>query len=118
MQQNRFCGCVHDRSFRVIESESRFSVIKFGYIPETQEVPIVKKRKKLKGTVQKVIKPLSPSEPEKAQIDIQGADDLYREIRIDNEVTDDKGEKVGLKEGAEVDVIVEADSSATMKKPA
>ena len=79
---------------------------------------MVKRRKKLKGTVQKIIKPLSPSEPEKAQIDIQGADNLYREIRIDNEVVDDKGEKVRLKEGAEVDVIVEADSSATMKKPA
>jgi hypothetical protein len=28
-----------------------------------------KKRKKLKGTVQKIIQPLSPSEPEKAQIE-------------------------------------------------
>jgi predicted DNA-binding antitoxin AbrB/MazE fold protein len=79
---------------------------------------MVKKRKKLKGTVQKIIQPLSPSEPEKAQIDIQGAENLYREIRIDNEIVDDKGEKVRLKEGAAVDVIVEADSSATMKKPA
>jgi hypothetical protein len=43
---------------------------------------------------------------------------LYQEIRIDNEIVDDKGEKVRLKEGAAVDVIVEADSSATMKKPA
>lgn len=77
-----------------------------------------KKRKKLKGTVQKIIKPLSPSAPEKAQIDIKGAEDLYREIRIDNEVVDEKGEKAGLKEGAEVDVTVEADSSATTKKPA
>jgi predicted DNA-binding antitoxin AbrB/MazE fold protein len=79
---------------------------------------MVKKRKKLKGTVQKIIQPLSPSEPEKAQIDIQGAENLYQEIRIDNEIVDDKGEKVRLKEGAAVDVIVEADSSATMKKPA
>ena len=76
-----------------------------------------KKRKKLRGTVQKVIKPISPNQPEKAQIDIQGADDLYREIRIDNEITDEKGDKAQLKEGAEVDVIVEADSSATLKKP-
>ena len=49
-----------------------------------------KKRKKLRGTVQKVIKPVSPNQPEKAQIDIQGADDLYREIRIDNEITDER----------------------------
>jgi hypothetical protein len=76
-----------------------------------------KKRKKLRGTVQKIIKPVSPSEPEKAQIDIHGADDLYREIRIENEVIDEKGKKASLKEGAEVDVTVEADSSATLKKP-
>ena len=76
-----------------------------------------KRRKKLQGTVQKIIKPLDPSQTEKAQIDIQGADDLYREIRIDNEITDEKGEKAELKEGAEVEVIVEADSNATQKKP-
>jgi len=28
-----------------------------------------RKRKKLQGTVQKVIKPISPNQPEKAQID-------------------------------------------------
>ena len=44
--------------------------------------------------------------------------DLYREIRIDNELADEKGDKAQLKEGADVDVIVEADSSATVKKPA
>jgi len=57
---------------------------------------MVTKRKKLKGTVQKIIKPLSPSEPARAQIDIQGAENLYREIRIDNEVVDDKVVKVRL----------------------
>lgn len=76
-----------------------------------------RKRKKLRGTVEKIIAPLTPREPEKAQIEIHGADELYREIRIENVVTDDKGEKAKLKEGAEVDVTVEADSSATLKKP-
>ena len=76
-----------------------------------------RKRKKLQGTVQKVIKPIVPNLPEKAQIEIQGADDLYREIRIENEMTDENGAKVRLKQGAEVDVILEADSSATLKKP-
>ena len=32
-------------------------------------------------------------------------------------VTDENGEKARLKPGAKVDVIVEADSSATLKKP-
>jgi hypothetical protein len=78
---------------------------------------MTRKRKKLQGTVEKVIKPAFPSQPEKAQIDIQGADDLYREIRIENEVTGEDGKKARLKPGAEVDIIVEADSSATLKKP-
>jgi hypothetical protein len=34
-----------------------------------------RKRTKLRGTVQKVIKPAIPSQPEKAQINIQGADE-------------------------------------------
>lgn len=77
-----------------------------------------KKRKKMRGRVEKIIKPVSPTEPEKAQITIPEADDLYREVRVENVMTDEKsGEKTGLKPGAEVDVIVEADSSATMKKP-
>jgi hypothetical protein len=75
-----------------------------------------KKRKKLQGTVQKLIKPSFPGQTEKAQIDIAGGDDLYREIRIENVVTDESGEKARLKAGAEVEVIVEADSSATTKK--
>ena len=78
---------------------------------------MAKKRKKLRGTVQKVIEPVVPSQPEKAHIDIEEADDLYREVRIDNELVDEKGRKTRLKQGAEVDIIIEADSSDTLKKP-
>ena len=76
-----------------------------------------KKRKKLPATVEKVFKPAAPSEPEKAQLNIQGADELYREIRIENVVTDENGATARLRSGAKVDVIVEADSDATTKKP-
>lgn len=76
-----------------------------------------KKRKKLPGTVNKIIQPVIPNLPEKAQIDVEGAEDLYREIRIENTLTDDNGEEVRLKEGARVDVSIEADTDATMKKP-
>jgi hypothetical protein len=76
-----------------------------------------RKRKKLKGTVQKVIKPLIPGDPEKVQIEVNEADELYREIRVENELSDENGEKARLKQGAEVDVVVEADSSATLKVP-
>jgi hypothetical protein len=47
--------------------------------------------------VAKVIKSPHPSLPEKAEIDIHDADHLYREIRVDNELTDDAGEKASLK---------------------
>jgi predicted DNA-binding antitoxin AbrB/MazE fold protein len=76
-----------------------------------------KKRKKLAGTVNKIIKPVVSSESEKAQIDVEGAEDLYREIRIVNALTDEHGEEVRLKEGAQVDVSIEADTDATLKKP-
>ena len=76
-----------------------------------------KKRKKLPGTVNKIIQPVIPNLPEKAQIDVEGAEDLYREIRIENTLTDDNGEEVRLKVGAQVDVSIEADTDATLKKP-
>jgi hypothetical protein len=70
----------------------------------------------LPGTVEKIIKPLIPGESEKAQINVEGADHLYREIRIENTLTDKDGEKVGLKPGAEVEVTVEAPPEATVPK--
>jgi hypothetical protein len=63
----------------------------------------------LPGTVEKIIKPAHPSEPEKAQIAIEGADHLYREIRIENQLKDANGENVRLKEGTEVEVKVTAE---------
>jgi hypothetical protein len=68
---------------------------------------------KLPATVEKIIKPIYPSEPEKAQIAIHGADHLYREVRIDNTLIDEKGDKVRLKPGAEVEVTIEAEPEAT-----
>jgi len=70
------------------------------------------------GVVEKIIKSPYPGEPEKAQIAVEGADDLYKEIRIDNTLEDEKGNKVKLKEHAEVDVVVEADKEATIPKAA
>lgn len=70
----------------------------------------------LPATVEKIIKPFTPEEPEKAQISIEGADHLYREIRIENTLTDENGEKVKLKPGAEVQVTVEAPPEATTKE--
>ncbi|MGO8796187.1 MAG: hypothetical protein ACLQLC_15300 [Candidatus Sulfotelmatobacter sp.] len=70
----------------------------------------------LPATVEKIIKPVSPREPEKAQIAVEGADHLYREIRIENALTDENGDKVRLKEGAEVEITIEAEPAATVPK--
>jgi hypothetical protein len=70
----------------------------------------------LPGTVNKIIQSPDPSIPEKAEIAIEGADELYREIRIENTLTDEKGNEVKLKPGADVEVTVEADRKATVPK--
>jgi uncharacterized protein YfaS (alpha-2-macroglobulin family) len=68
------------------------------------------------GTVEKVIKSVDPRDPEKAQINVQGAEPLYQEIRIENRLTDENGAEVKLKEGAEVDLHVEANKNQTVPK--
>jgi hypothetical protein len=66
--------------------------------------------------VQKIIASVHPEIPEKAEISIQDCDDLYREIRIDNSLTDGTGNEVKLKPGAEVEVTIEADKKDTTPK--
>ena len=68
----------------------------------------------LPATVEKIIKSPLPGIPERAQIEIEGADHLYREIRIDNNLTDENGTEVHLKEGAKVEVTVEAKPEDTI----
>jgi hypothetical protein len=70
----------------------------------------------LPGKVEKIIKPLHPSQPEKVQIAIEGAEELYREIRVDNTLKTEDGQEVALKQGAEVEVTVEAEPEATTSK--
>lgn len=68
----------------------------------------------LPGKVERIIPSPSPKTPDKAQIAVEGADHLYREIRIENTLTDENGKTVQLKKGAEVEVTVEADKSQTV----
>ena len=67
----------------------------------------------LPGIVEKIIPPVHPTEPEKAQIAVEGADHLYREIRVDNVLVDPEGKEVALKPGAEVEVKIAADPEDT-----
>lgn len=74
---------------------------------------MAKKRKiKKKGVVQKIIK--SPIQPEQAQIEIDDAEHLYREIRVENKVEGEDGEPAKLKQGAPVEVTIEADEKDTI----
>jgi hypothetical protein len=68
------------------------------------------------GTVEKIIKPVFPGEPEKAEIAIENADPLYREIRVENALVTADGDTVVLKKGAQVDVTIEAHAKDTIKK--
>jgi hypothetical protein len=60
------------------------------------------------GTVDKIIPSLGPSRPEKAQIGMEGADHRYRVLRIENALTDEHGDDVKLRKGANVEVTVTA----------
>lgn len=87
-----------------------------------RRAPVSSKKSKasttLPGKVEKVIHPHPQSgEPEKAQIGVEGADHLYREIRVPNRLVDEKGQKVKLEEGAEVEVTIEADPVVNNSAP-
>jgi hypothetical protein len=58
------------------------------------------------GTVEKIIS--VPRRTEKAQIAVDGADRLHRDLRIENILTDEHGDDVKLKKGAHVEVTVAA----------
>jgi uncharacterized protein YfaS (alpha-2-macroglobulin family) len=60
------------------------------------------------GTVNKIIPSPRPSQPEKAQIAVDGSAQLHRHLRIENTLTDEHGDDVRLKKGARVEVTVTA----------
>jgi hypothetical protein len=64
----------------------------------------------LAGTVDKILPAIGDLQQEKAQIAVEGAEPLYREIRIDNSLHDGAGNAVSLKVGTEVEVTIEAKS--------
>jgi hypothetical protein len=71
----------------------------------------------LPGTVEKIIpSPLSP-EADMVQINVISADDLYREVRIQNTLIDETGGKVMLKLGSPVAVTITAEAGSTTAVP-
>jgi hypothetical protein len=63
----------------------------------------------LPGTVGKIIPSVGSSKPEKAQIAVDGSDRGYRDLRIENALTDEHGDDVKVKKGAHVEITVTED---------
>lgn len=72
--------------------------------------------KTVPAVVQKIIKSVYPDQTEKIEISIPAADDLFREIRIENRLTDVNGHPVALKSGARLDVTFEAETKDVVRK--
>lgn len=68
------------------------------------------------GAVKKIIKSPITREPEKAEIEVKDADHLYKDVRIENKLEDNAGNKLKFKEGAKVSVTIEADIDQTVPK--
>ena len=62
----------------------------------------------LPGTVNKIIATLRSVQPEKARIAMAGEDDRYRDLHIENTLTDENGNEVSPPKGAHVGVTVTA----------
>src|ERR1700722_9967319 len=58
------------------------------------------------GTGNKIILSRKTNRPEKAQVDVDGADRPHRNLQFENTLTDEHGDNVKLKKGAHVDVTV------------
>jgi hypothetical protein len=67
------------------------------------------------GTVKKIIPSPRMNLPEKAQITVAGAPRPYRDIRIENTLTDEHGDDVRLKKGAHVEITVTANDDRDRK---
>ena len=72
--------------------------------------------KTMSGTVQKIVKNPYQHRADVIEISISEAEDLFREVRIENSFTDLDGQRVSLKHGAHLDVTFEAEGKDTIRK--
>ena len=81
--------------------------------PDTTRIP-EQPSVSMPGTVDKIIPSPRPSQPEKAQIAVEGADRQKQDLRIENTLTDEHGDDVKLKKGAHVEVTITAKPTASI----
>ena len=93
------------RAYQNLERDGVITTIPGGGTYVAANVPRFLKSEKLRRL-----------QPYAKQIAVEGADDLYREIRIENVLEDEDGDKVALKPGAPVELTIAADREHTTKK--
>jgi hypothetical protein len=102
---NKFAAMLHERSELIARKEQR----RFEHHPK-----LIWQRnspwKTVPAVVTKIVKPAFEGQPAKVEISITHADDLFREIRIENNFTDVDGGPVALTNGARLDVTFEAET--------
>jgi hypothetical protein len=102
---NKFASMLHEMSELIARKEQR----------RFQQHPRVtwqknKPWKTVPAVVNKLVKSGFADEPERVEISITGAENLFREIRIENKFTGIDGGPVALTNGAHVDVTFEAET--------
>ena len=105
---NKFAALLHEMSNLIARKEQR----RFEHHPK-----LVWQRntpwKTVPAVVTKIIKSVFDDQPAKVEISISQADDLFREIRIENNFTDIDGGGVALTNGARLNVTFEAEIQKT-----
>jgi hypothetical protein len=71
----------------------------------------------MSGTVDKIIPERNPSQPETADISIEKGHQPSQSLRVENTLTDENGDEVRLKKGAQVDITVTAETKAAKRNP-
>jgi hypothetical protein len=75
------------------------------------EIARIPKQPSIAMTVEKIIPAQNPSQSEKADISVKGAQP-HQVLRVENSLTDEQGGEVRLKKGAHVDITVTDETSA------
>ncbi len=101
LDYNKFAALLHEMSELIARKEQR----RFQQHPK-----LAWSRSKPWKTVPAVVTKIVNDQPVKVEISITQADDLFREIRIENNFTDVDGGSVALTNGAHVDVTFEAET--------
>jgi hypothetical protein len=105
---NKFAVLLHEMSDLIALKEQR----RFEHHPKLVWQKN-KPWKTLQAVVTKVVKPVLDGQPAKVEISIGQADDLFREVRIENNFTDVDGGSVALTNGARLDLTFEAEIKKT-----